>query len=157
MSYIEQNLVAGEKLLYQTNLHWVVFLWPAIFFVGFLGGIIGLASEPAVRVVVGVVFLLLAVITGISSWIKSSSSEFGVTNKRVLIKVGFIRRHSLEILLTKVEGIGVDQDLWGRILGYGSIQVTGTGGTKELFHRIAAPLEFRRRVQEQIAATQETK
>ena len=157
MSYIEKNLVAGEKLLYRTNLHWLVFLWPAIFFLGFLGVIIGLASEPAVRDIVGGVFLLLTVITGIPAWIKSSSSEFGVTNKRVLIKVGFIRRHSMEILLSKVEGIGVDQSLWGRIFGYGSIHVTGTGGTNEHFHRIASPLEFRRRVQEQIAATQETK
>ena len=90
-------------------------------------------------------------------YITYSTSEFGVTNKRVLVKVGFIKRHSLETLLTKVEGISVDQGILGRILGYGSIVITGTGGTKEPFHKINAPFEFRKQVQEQIATVQEAK
>jgi uncharacterized membrane protein YdbT with pleckstrin-like domain len=65
----------------------------------------------------------------------------------VLIKIGFIQRHSLEVLLHKVEGIGVNQSIFGRILGFGTITVTGTGGTKETFDLIAAPLEFRKQVQ----------
>jgi len=55
-------------------------------------------------------------------------------------------------MLGKVEGIGVDQTLFGRLLDYGTITVTGTGGTKEPFTNIAAPLEFRRQVQGQISA-----
>jgi uncharacterized membrane protein YdbT with pleckstrin-like domain len=88
----------------------------------------------------------------IPPWIDSLSSEFAVTNKRVLVKVGLIRRHSLELLLQKVEGIGVDQTLTGRILGYGTITVSGTGGTREAFRLISDPLEFRRQVQAEIAA-----
>ena len=85
-------------------------------------------------------------------WIKSSSSEFAITNKRVLIKVGLIRRHSLELLLQKVEGIGVDQGILARILGYGTITISGVGGTKEAFRVISNPLEFRRQVQASLAA-----
>jgi uncharacterized membrane protein YdbT with pleckstrin-like domain len=55
-------------------------------------------------------------------------------------------------LLNKVESIQVNQDILGRILGYGSITVSGTGGTKDPFHKIDAPLEFRKKVQEQIAS-----
>jgi uncharacterized membrane protein YdbT with pleckstrin-like domain len=106
---------------------------------------------------VGGLFIFLAALTGSFSFINYSTSEFAVTNKRVLVKVGWIRRHSIETLLTKVEGIGVNQGILGRILGYGTIVVTGTGGTKEPFHKIDAPLEFRKRVQEQIAAVQESK
>jgi uncharacterized membrane protein YdbT with pleckstrin-like domain len=76
-----------------------------------------------------------------------------VTNRRVLIKVGFIRRHSLELLLPKVEGIAVDQGILGRILGYGTIIVTGTGGTKEPFRNIIAPMEFRKMVQQQTSSS----
>ncbi len=72
-----------------------------------------------------------------------------MTTRRVLIKVGVLRRRSLELLLSKVESIGVDQGIVGRLLGYGTIIVTGTGGTKEPFRMIAAPLEFRRMVQQQ--------
>ena len=56
----------------------------------------------------------------------------------------------MEVLLSKVEGIQVDQGIFGRILGYGSIIVTGTGGIQNPFKKIKAPLEFRKRVQEQL-------
>ncbi len=85
------------------------------------------------------------------------TSEFAVTDKRVVIKVGWIRRRTLETMLSKVEGVGVDQSLTGRMLGYGSIEVTGTGGTREEFTRIADPLEFRRQVQAAISAADEAR
>jgi hypothetical protein len=75
-----------------------------------------------------------------------------VTDKRVLIKLGLIGRDSLETLLTKIEAIGVDQDIRGRLFNYGTITVIGTGGTHEAFPQIAAPMEFRRQVQAQIVA-----
>lgn len=151
MGYIEQNLMSGENVVYRAKLHWIVFMWPAIFLLIALIGF-GSGSPPA-----GGLFILLAVLTGLSSFIRYSTSEFGLTNKRVLIKVGLIRRHSLETLLTKVEGISVDQGILGRILGYGTIVVTGTGGMREPFHKISGPLEFRKQVQEQIGAVQEPK
>jgi hypothetical protein len=78
------------------------------------------------------------------------SAQFTVTNKRVVIKLGTIRRRAIEMLLSKVEEIAVDQGLGGRILGYGTVVIVGTGGSKEIFMLIADPLEFRRQVQEQI-------
>jgi len=99
----------------------------------------------------GAFHLSVAIIWGISSFISFKTSEFGITNKRVLIKAGFIRRNSLETLLTKVEAIQVNQGILGRILNYGTIIVKGTGGTSNPFHKIDAPLEFRKKVQEQIA------
>src|SRR6185369_4260690 len=89
--------------------------------------------------------------------LRSASSEFAVTDKRVIIKVGWIRRRTLETMLAKVEGVGVDQTLTGRMLGFGTITVTGTGGTKEEFDRIADPLEFRRQVQSAISAVDQAR
>ena len=99
-------------------------------------------------------FYLIALIWAVSAFISFKTSEFGITNKRVLIKVGFIRRNSLETLLTKVEGIQVNQGILGRIFNYGTIMVKGTGGTSNPFHKIEAPMEFRKKVQEQIASIQ---
>lgn len=145
MGYIEQNLVSGEKVVYRTRLHWILFLWPTVFLVvGLFSGDSGLRGF----------FLLVGIIWALSSLVTFTSSEFGVTTRRVLVKVGFIRRRSLELLLPKVEGIGVDQGILGRIFGYGTIIVTGTGGTKEVFRSIAAPLDFRRMVQQQTASSQ---
>jgi len=147
MGYIDQNLMSGENVIHRTKIHWVIFLWPAIFL---LIAMIGFASKSGT---VGGIFIVLAILTGLRSVITYSTSEFGVTNKRILIKVGFIRRNSLEILLTKVEGIQVNQGILGRILDYGTIVVTGTGGSKQPFHKISAPLEFRKKSQEQIEKT----
>ena len=94
-----------------------------------------------------VVILPLA---ALPAFVARRTSEFAVTNKRVLIKTGLIRCHSLETLLSKIESIGVTQGILGRILDFGMIVVSGTGGSKEPFHRIADPLQFQCKVQEQI-------
>lgn len=150
MGYIDENLMNGEQIVHRSKLHWIVFLGPIVFiliaFMFFAGG-----KEVAAA---GSFFFLIAIIWAVSAFISFKTSEFGITNKRVLIKVGFIRRNSLETLLTKVEGIQVDQGILGRIFNYGTIMVKGTGGTSNPFHKIEAPLEFRKKVQEQIASIQ---
>lgn len=150
MGYIDENLINGERVVHRSKLHWIVFVGPIVFtiiaFIFFTGG-----EEIAA---VGIFFFLIAIIWAISAFISFKTSEFGITNKRVLIKVGFIRRNSLETLLTKVEGIQVNQGILGRILNYGTITVKGTGGTSNPFRKIEAPLEFREKVQEQIASIQ---
>ena len=153
MSYIEKNLMNGENIVYRTKLHWVVFLWPVIWFVVAIMFFSGGGDVAAA----GGLFILIAILTGIASFINFKTSEFGITNKRFVIKVGFIRRNSLEVLLNKVEGIQVNQGILGRILGFGSITVSGTGGTKNQFHKIDAPLEFKKRAQEQIASVQDSR
>jgi uncharacterized membrane protein YdbT with pleckstrin-like domain len=67
----------------------------------------------------------------------------------VIVKIGFLSRRTIEINLSRVESIQVDQSLLGRVLNYGTIVVIGTGGTKEPFTLIADPLAFRHAVQAQ--------
>lgn len=76
--------------------------------------------------------------------------EMGFTSKRVITKSGILSRRTLELLLTKVESIGIEEGLLGRMLGYGTAIVRGTGGTPEPVKNIASPLEFRRQAQQQI-------
>jgi len=147
LSYVESNLLPNEQITYRAGLHWIIYALPAIvFLIAILVALSGGGWIAGVAIgVIGFVLLL-------PPWIKASSSEFAITNKRVLIKIGLIRRHSLELLLQKVEGIGVDQGVLGRILGYGTITVSGVGGTKETFQMISNPLEFRRQVQASLAS-----
>ena len=78
-----------------------------------------------------------------------------VTDKRVIVKVGVASRTTFELLLSKVESIGVEESMMGRILGYGTVVVRGTGGTPEPFDRVAHPIEFRKQVQQRIEKSQE--
>lgn len=141
MGYVDSNLLPNEQVTYRARLHRIIYLFPFCLFV--IAIVVAIAGGRWTALALAV----LALITMLPPWVRSISSEFAVTNKRVLVKVGLVRRHSLELLLQKVEGIGVDQGILGRILGYGTITVSGTGGTREAFRMIANPLEFRRQVQ----------
>jgi len=79
--------------------------------------------------------------------INFSTSEFGITNKKIILKYGVIKRRSIETNLIKVESISINQGILGRILNYGTIIVTGSGGTKTLFPKINNPFNFKAIIQ----------
>ena len=109
-----------------------------------------LGTDPKIFLIIGMSAFGVAIITVAIGFFKRSSTEMAVTNKRVLVKVGIMSRRSIEIMLSKIESVRVDQSLTGRMLRFGTIVVRGVGGTPEPFADIAHPLEFRRQVQEQI-------
>lgn len=118
-SYVNDNLIAGEKVELETSYHWMVF------------------------------FNLRALLTlFIAPLIDMWTDEFVITNKRVIMKSGLISRRTLEMNLSKIESVNVEQGVLGRLLGYGTIRIIGTGGTREAFPMINRPLEFRRKFQE---------
>jgi uncharacterized membrane protein YdbT with pleckstrin-like domain len=156
MSYVDSQLLPGEMVVYRGRLHRLIFTFPLLVTVLLIAVLI-MSIRIREELWVALLFALIAVAAFIPAWILYSSSEFAVTNKRVVMKVGMIRRRTLETLLSKVESIDVDQSVLGRMFGYGGITVVGTGGSKESFNRIGAPLEFRRQVQAAIAAAEESR
>jgi len=146
MSYIDSNLLEGERVVFRTRVHWMLFVAPVLFTViVLLPAAWFLANGPWssftwVPIGLGLLLLLVAVV-------KRQSSDFAVTNKRVMMKTGVFSTRSIELLLSKIEAIAVEQSFGGRVLGYGDIVVTGSGGTRETFPQIQSPLEFRRAVQ----------
>jgi len=153
MSYIDKNLMDTEAVVYRGRLHWIVFAWPVIW----LFAAIALFIFGGDAAAGGILCFVIALFVFLFSYLTYKRAEFGITNKRVIAKAGFVRRASIEVLLNKVEGIQVDQGIIGRVLNFGSITINGTGGTREPFHKISAPLEFRKKTQEQIASTQDIK
>ena len=69
--------------------------------------------------------------------------ELAVTDRRVIYKSGLLARHTLEMNRSKVESVDVDQSILGRIFGFGTIIVRGTGGSLEPIRMISDPLTFR--------------
>ena len=129
MSYIDQSLIAGETIVHRARVSW----WSQFPLV--LLGIVTLV------VVVGIVFLVMA-------WIKVRSTELAITNRRVIAKFGFVKRHTVEINLDKVESLRVEQGFWGRILNFGTIYISGAGSAVAPIPNIADPLVFRRKFTE---------
>jgi len=117
--YINNNLVKDEQVEFETTYHWIIFCN--------LRAILTLFIAPI---------------------IDKYTDEFAITNKRVIIKTGLISRRTFEMNLSNIESVNVDQGILGRILGYGTIRIVGTGGTKEIFPNILRPLAFRKKFQE---------
>ena len=69
-----------------------------------------------------------------------------MTDRRVVYKTGLIRRHTIEMNMDKVESVNVDQSILGRIFGYGTVDIRGTGGGLEPLRNIRDPLAFRNHV-----------
>jgi uncharacterized membrane protein YdbT with pleckstrin-like domain len=170
MSYVDRNLVPGETLLYQTRHHWIVLFVPVLIalLLGLPGAMLlvramidrdgpGLALgsstiSPQGMAITGAVLLLVGLSTLGYGIVKRNATEMAVTNRRVLIKTGMSSRRTLDLMLGRVESIGVEESVFGRLVGYGTVIVRGTGGTPETFEKIAHPQEFRKNVQEQIHA-----
>jgi len=162
MSYVESNLVPGEVLIYETRLHWIVMLWHMILGCLLLGlpGLLllyyalthtGIDSKTLhVMEGGGVALLVCGVVAILMGMLRRNATEMAVTNRRVVVKTGLASRKTIELLLDKVESIEVNETPFGRLLGYGTIVLIGTGGTPEPFHQVAHPLEFRSQVQQQI-------
>ena len=158
MGYVERHLLPDERVLYKTRLHWIM-----LFRAGLLA-LVGLGVlaaswwtegaspdswgylQPALRYVGGALVLAGAAWL-LAQYIEMMTSEFAVTSVRLILKVGLIARYTTELLISKVESIGVNQSLGGRLLDYGDLTVTGTGGAREIFRRVKDPIEFRNRVQ----------
>jgi len=166
MTYLYEGLMPGEKIVFRTTLHWINIFW-ALFTLAVFTALFALAAiyanysyakAPNAEQTGGIIFaaLILAFIALIAFFslvgaaVSYATTEFGVTNERVLMKTGLLRRRSLEIVISQVEGVSVDQGLFGRILGYGNIVITGSGGTKQSFSTMSNPFEFRKSLMEQL-------
>lgn len=149
MSYVERYLTKDEKVIYETRLHWKIYFVPAIAAIFFLSlAVVGLFYKWGL--IVSAILFGVGALPIFIAHLRIANSEFAVTNRRVIIKLGIFKIRSLDILRDKLEAIGVDQSIAGRILNYGTITINGTGGTKELFEGIKNPFEFRRAAQEQV-------
>jgi hypothetical protein len=161
MSYIEASLVPGETVVYQTRLHWVVMLRHillGLFLLACAGALLSyflhqprtggtsnhLEEGGAAALLVGGIAAIIA------GMVRRSATEMAVTTRRVVVKQGLMNRKTIEMLLNKIETIEVNEPVIGRMLGYGSITIIGTGGTSEPFHKIAHPLQFRGAVQQEL-------
>lgn len=180
MSYVEDNLTEDEEVITRGKVHWMVFKLPVLYLLGglffwldglsFVVKITGLEgfsrtfgfTNLAMRLeqsmgmpshaVVGTSFLVIGLIY---VWVRSMryfTTEIALTNQRVLVKVGFIRRDAVELLLSKVEATMIKQTILGRIFDYGTISFIGSGGTGGNFRNMCKPIDFHKKVQMQITS-----
>ena len=146
MGYVDQILEPGEKVVFKTRLSWTLYV-PAIvyalialaltFFAGSAAGF-GVAVF-----VVAVLAAFAALVSFLRAWFRRWTTEIAVTDRRVVLKRGFVRRHTVEMNMQKVESVDVDQTQIGRLFNYGTVTIKGTGSTLESLRMIDHPLKLR--------------
>jgi uncharacterized membrane protein YdbT with pleckstrin-like domain len=90
-----------------------------------------------------IVLALAAIGAFLPAWFRRWTTEIAVTDRRIILKRGFIRRHTVEMNMQKVESVDVDQTLVGRLFNYGSVTIRGTGTSFERLRMVDAPLKLR--------------
>ncbi len=148
MKYVEQVLQPGETVIYATSLHWLVYLRAIVLLIIAVVCLIvaGNMTQEIVKLgltIVAALFGLFALLSGLRALIRRATTELAVTDRRVIFKTGILKRHSMEMNRSKVETVGVDQSILGRVLGFGTVIVRGTGGSFEPIPFIGDPLTFR--------------
>lgn len=128
MRYIDQSLAPGEEIVQRGK-------WPVIFWIGAWAALLVLGIA-----IVGIFIFLRAVII-------MSTTDFAVTNKRVVVKRGWLNRRTAELSVESVEGVALQQSIWARLFGYGRVVVTGTGDAVLVFPPMAHPVTFRRAIE----------
>ncbi|CAN5711250.1 hypothetical protein BH20VER1_BH20VER1_20530 [soil metagenome] len=148
--YARSTLASGETACYRTTLHWIIFArFAGLTLLVFL--LVALPLAVAVQALTGSELgwfaLPLPVFLMVPPTLAFASSELVITDRRILIKTGIVRRQIAEMFISKVESIAVEQGFFGRIFDYGTVMIRGTGGFEETFEAIAQPVQFRNWVQ----------
>lgn len=147
MSYVNSVLQPGETIKAIGKLHWIIFIRA---FVLLIAGIVLLiyassltAQLGSVLRMVGWAVLAFALLAALQAWFMQSITELAITDRRVIYKRGFLSRRTIEMNMAKVETVDVQQSIFGRLLGFGTIRVRGTGQGIENLTGVAAPLALR--------------
>ena len=124
MSYIQESLSEGERIVRVFRQHWVTRIWLVIW-----------------------ILLIVTIPIALYEWLRLRTMEFGVTNKRVIFKRGIISRHTEEMKIGSIETVEIDQGVWARMLGFGDVKVTGRGISDVVLRRIDDPMEVKRQIE----------
>jgi uncharacterized membrane protein YdbT with pleckstrin-like domain len=146
MSYLDKILQPDEKVLVIGKKHWIIYL-PGIgvlvlaIIIELLGNL--LPHMAFILQIAALIVALAAIVLLFREWFDQWNTEIVVTNRRVVYKRGFISRFTREMNMEKIESVAVDQTLLGRLLGYGTVDIRGTGAGLEQLRGIASPLALR--------------
>ena len=157
-SYIDQSLGAGETVITRARFHWLytVYAWGSLLLP--LTVLLGLyihagdktrdAANPlSWALFLVAVWVIMGLITLIRMLVRRWTTEIGITSHRFVEKYGLFTMRTNEIALPNIEGVRVHQSLLGRLFGYGTVKIEGTGVDSVITPHIADPVGFVRAIQ----------
>ena len=141
--------MVDSNIVYQARLHWVIFFWPGILLC--FGAFIGLRFTQLHEV--GLFCVVFAVLWGLMVWVTYQYSSLTIKKNQVILRTGFLVRNTMDIPLSKIESIDIRRTLFGSLLHYGSLVITGTGGSRQVINFLNKPLTCRRYIEQLMHGT----
>lgn len=148
MSYIDKNLLPNEQIIFRTKKHLIVFFYPLVLVLVCLFTNGYMRANPILATIQWVPWIV-ALIFGFSVWLNYATSDFVITDKRVMMREGFFTRHANEIRIATISQVNVDQSLLGQLLNYGSVSLH-TFGAFDAYTLIARPILFQKYINGQL-------
>jgi uncharacterized membrane protein YdbT with pleckstrin-like domain len=129
VGYIQESLSNGEEVKELFKLHWFSKIPMVIW------------------IILAIPTFGLTLVLALWEWLKLRNIEQGVTNKRVILKKGIISRKSEEMKISSIETVEIIQGVTGRVLGFGTVKVTGRGISDLVFKNINDPMDVKRKIE----------
>jgi uncharacterized membrane protein YdbT with pleckstrin-like domain len=133
-----------ENYVYQARLHWILFMWPVVFLCFDIYLLVNFESVRQPSLLMGVLVLAWLVMT----WSIYYCSSLTIKEKQLILRKGILVRQILDLPLSKIESIDIRQSIMGTLLGYGTLEITGVGGSREIINYLAKPLTCRRYIEQ---------
>jgi uncharacterized membrane protein YdbT with pleckstrin-like domain len=150
MSYIARSLCENETLHYRAHFHPLYSVAAGGLLIAFL--VFGALVYSSMAWVAGLA-VLIGVATFLMIMVPIWTTEIGVTNQRLIMKLGVLRRTTTELQVRSIEEVSLKQTLLGRLLNYGRIEVHGTGVDDLVLPAVADPIALQQAIQSAIGAT----
>jgi uncharacterized membrane protein YdbT with pleckstrin-like domain len=148
MSYIDKNLLQDERIQFRTKKHLIIFFFPVVWLIFSIYATDYMRSNPFLIKLAWVPWLLALIFWGYV-WLEYVTSEFAVTNKRVMMREGFFNRHANEVRLSAISQVTIDQSLIGQLLNYGVVSINAFGAF-DTYTMIDKPFAFQKNVNEEL-------
>ncbi|WP_131739627.1 PH domain-containing protein [Legionella adelaidensis] len=133
-----------SNIVYQARLHWILFFWPLLLLcaTAYIGLTYELFYQPSIIMAIAALIWLFVV------WLSYESSYLTIKKKQVILRTGILVQQTIDIPLNKIESIDIRQSIIGSVLQYGSLIITGTGGTRQIINYLNKPLTCRRYIEQ---------
>jgi uncharacterized membrane protein YdbT with pleckstrin-like domain len=148
MSYIDRNLLQDERILFRTKKSLIIFFGPVLLLI--FSGVAStfMLSNQVLHILWWTPWLVTVLFWSVVG-LNYLTSEFAVTNKRIMMREGFFTRHANEMRLNAISMVNVEQNLIGQVMNFGTVSINAFGAF-DSYNTISQPSRFQRAVNEQI-------
>jgi len=130
--------------LYVARLHLILFFWPAVLFCI----AVYISQRYPEASLIALALVIFAFIWGFMVLMNYLYSSLTIKKQQVILRKGVLIRNTMDIPINKIESIDIRQTIFGTLLCYGTVVITGTGGTQQMVNYLSHPLTCRRYIEQ---------